>query len=263
MLRSVFTKALWDQRRAYLGWMAGVAGTAILYAVFYPWMDTPAMAEAMAAYPEGLLEAFGWQDVVSPEGYLAGTVFNLLGPVLLVIYAIAFGSAAIAGDEEAGTLELLIAHPVNRTSVLLQRAAALTVGLIGLGAVVWVSLIAIAGPSGIDIAPGRLAAASLQIVLLALCFGALALLMGAASGRRGVVIGVTASVAVASYLANNLATLVDQIAWVQRLSLFFYATGGEPLRNGVQFGDAGLILAVTLLLLAGAVVAFSRRDVAV
>ena len=263
MLRSVFTKALWDQRRAYLGWLIGLAGTTIMYAAFYPMTNTPAMADAMAAYPQALLEAFAWSDIISPEGYLDSTVFNLLGPVLLIIFAIAAGSAAIAGDEEAGTLELLIAHPVNRTSVLLQRAAALTVTLFGLGAAVWASLVAIAGPAKLDIAAGKLAAASFHLVLLGLLFGALALTVGALTGRRGIVIGVSASVAVASYLANNLATMVDAIAWVQGLSPFFYTTGGQPLRNGVQFGDAALILAVTLLLLAVAVTAFNRRDVAV
>jgi len=167
MLRSVFTKALWDQRRAYLGWLIGLAGTTIMYAAFYPMTNTPAMADAMAAYPQALLEAFGWSDIISPEGYLDSTVFTMLGPVLLIIFAIAAGSAAIAGDEEAGTLELLIAHPVNRTSVLLQRAAALTVALFGLGAAVWASLVAIAGPAKLDIAAGKLAAASFHLVLLA------------------------------------------------------------------------------------------------
>jgi len=263
MLGNVFTKALWDQRRGYVGWVIGVAAMAIVNAVFYPWMDTPEMAEAMAAIPEDLLLAFGWQDLISPEGYLAGQVFDLLGPMLLIIYAIAAGSAAIAGDEEAGTLEQLIAHPVARASVLLQRAAALAVGLAGLGAAVWIALLAVNDLSGLHIPPGLLAAACLQMVLLALCFGALALAVGAASGRRGLVVGLSASLAVASYLASTLVTLVDEIAWMERFSLFFYATGGEPLRHGVQLGDAAILLAVTAVLVAMAVAAFDRRDVAV
>lgn len=263
MLPNVFLKALWDQRRGYVGWVIGAAGMAIVNAVFFPWMHTPEMAEAMAALPQGVLQAFGWQDLISPEGYLAGQVFDTLGPVLLIIFAIGAGSAAIAGDEAAGTLELLIAHPAARASVLLQRAAALAVGLAGLGGAVWIGLLAVNEVSGLHIAPGLLAAACLQMVLLALCFGALALAVGAASGRRGLATGLSAGLAVASYLASTLATMVEEIAWMERLSPFYYATGAEPLRYGVQAGDAAILLAVTVILIAGAVVAFNRRDVAV
>src|SRR5258708_23895304 len=39
---------------------------------------------------------------------------------LLAVFAVAAGTKAIAGDEEAGTLDLAMAHPVRRVRVLLR-----------------------------------------------------------------------------------------------------------------------------------------------
>jgi hypothetical protein len=47
----------------------------------------------------------------TPAGYLQGTLFALLGPLLLVMMAVTTGARAIAGDEEAGTLDLVLAQP--------------------------------------------------------------------------------------------------------------------------------------------------------
>jgi hypothetical protein len=60
------------------------------------------------------------------------------------------------------------------------------------------------GSAGVDmhLSADRLAAVSLMTVLLALPFGALALAVSCAVGRRGVTIGVAAAAAGAAYLLN-------------------------------------------------------------
>lgn len=50
---------------------------------------------------------------LSPEGYLNGQYFNLLAPLLLLIFAIGFGARTLAGEEREGTLELVLATPVR------------------------------------------------------------------------------------------------------------------------------------------------------
>jgi ABC-2 family transporter protein len=82
-----------------------------------------------------LYQALGYDN--SPAGYLQGTLFALLGPLLLVM-AVAAGARAIVGDEEeAGTLELLLAHPVSRTRLLTERFGVLAAAVALLGLVVW------------------------------------------------------------------------------------------------------------------------------
>jgi ABC-2 family transporter protein len=188
MLRNVFTKTLWDARRSLLGWALAIGAVAVLYAAFWPTVNTPEMQDALRNYPEGVLEAFNYNDLTSPAGYLGSSVYGLLIPLLVAVFAIAYGTRAVAGDEEAGTLELLLAHPVSRTQLALQRFAALTtaLALALVGALLWLGMLAIAGPAELaDITAAEFAAATTQLGLFGACLGALAFAVGAATGPQG------------------------------------------------------------------------------
>ena len=104
-------------------------------------------------------------------------------PLLLLVAAIGAGAGAIAGEEERGTLELLLANPVSRTKVVLEKSVALVAEIAGLGFVLWLALLVGALLTSMDISAGHLAAATLSAVLLALAYGAIALLLGAATGE--------------------------------------------------------------------------------
>jgi hypothetical protein len=97
VLRDVVTKTLWDARRSVAGWAVAVAAT---YAAFWPSVNTPQVQQALRRYPEGVLEAFSYDDLTSPAGYLASSAYGLLVPLLVAVLAIAFGTRAVASDEE-------------------------------------------------------------------------------------------------------------------------------------------------------------------
>jgi ABC-2 type transport system permease protein len=264
MLRSVFGKTLRDQRRSLLGWTVVIAAVGVLYAAFWPLMVTPEMKAAMDAFPPALLEALNFTDITSAAGYVGSTTFGLLGPALVIIFAAALGGSAIAGEEESGRLDLTLAHPVSRWSVALQRFAALVVGILLAGGGLAVALIAISGPAQLDdIGTANLVAASLHLAVFGIFFGALALAVGAMTGRRSLVYAVVALVAIGGFLANNLAPLVDEIAFLRDVSPFHFYSGGVPLKNGLQLADLGVLAAASAVLVAIGGAIFDRRDVAV
>jgi ABC-2 type transport system permease protein len=264
MLRNVFTKSLWDQRRGIVGWSIAIALVGVTYAAFYPSINSPEMAAALEAYPQGLLDALGFTDITSPAGYLGSTTYGILGPILAIIFGASLGARAIAGEEEGGRLDVLMAHPVERWSVVIQRAGAIVVALTLAGVVLFVAVLLVSGPADLgDVGAANIAAATVQLVLLAAAFAMLALAVGALTGSRGLSLGAVALVAVATYFANTLGPTIDAIAWTQDLSPFHYFSGGQPLVNGLQVGDA-LVLAVTsAVLVVVAMVGFVRRDIAV
>ena len=247
-----------------IGWSIGIAAVGVFYAAFYPSMANPDMAAAMEAFPEGMLDALGFADITSPAGYLAGTTYGLLGPVLMIIFASTLGARAIAGEEEAGRLDVLLAHPIDRWSVVVQRAAALLVALAVAGIALFLVMTAAAGPAQFDeIGVANLGAATVQLVLLGAFFGALALSVGAVTGRRGLALAAVAIVGIATYFANTLGPSVEAIAWSRDASPFHYYSGGQPLVNGWQLADGLILLVATVGLVALGVVGFRRRDVAV
>jgi ABC-2 type transport system permease protein len=264
VLRNVFTKTLWDGRRSLLAWALAIAAVAAMYASFWPTVNTPEMQEAMASYPKGVLEAFNYDDLASAAGYVGSSVYGLLIPLLVAVFAIAYGTRAVAGDEEAGTLDLLLAHPVSRTRTALQRFAALPAALAGIGVTLWLAMLAITGPADLgSIGAGRFAAATVQLALFGACIGALAFAVGAATGRKALAVGVTAGVTVLAYLANGVFPQLEGLEWTRDASPWDWSVGGEPLKNGLQVGDSLLLLGTAALLVALGTWAFNRRDIAV
>jgi ABC-2 type transport system permease protein len=264
MLRNVFTKTLWDQRRSLLAWAIGITAVGLGYAAFYPAMRSPEFEEAMAAFPPEIMDAMGFADITTPAGYVGSTTFGLLGPALILVFAAALGGSAIAGDEEPGRLDLILAHPVSRWSVLVQRFTAMVVSMLVVCAILAVGLIAISGPAELtDIGVANIVSASIHLALLGIVFGALAIGISAATGRRSLVYGAVATVGVVAFLGNNLAPAIDALAWLRDISPFHYYSGGLPLRNGFQPADAAILAAASGVLVALGGLVFDRRDIAV
>jgi ABC-2 type transport system permease protein len=131
------------------------------------------------------------------------------------------------------------------------------------GIIVLVAILAIRGPIDLDIPFAHIAAASLDLALMGLLFGSLAILVGGITGRRGLAISVSAAVVVIAYLANGLAPQVDALAWMQNVSPFHWADGTNTLRDGINPVDTLLLGGVAAVLVAVAAFAFNRRDVGV
>ncbi|MCM6778952.1 ABC transporter permease [Nocardia sp. CDC159] len=256
---AVLTKSLRDNRRGLLGWTMGITLAAVAYSSFYPQMAKNGAAQA-ESIPESLRDAFNMNDITSAPGYLGSTVFGLIVPLLAMFFGAAFGARSSAADEESGTLDLLLAHPLTRTALIVQRFAALVLAATGIGAAVWLAMLAIrSGAELTTISPGQFAAQCVNLALLAIVFGAIATAVGAITGRRGAVLAITAAVGVAAYGAHTFAAQLG-IDWAAYLSPFHYYLDGEPLRNGFQpIGIAVLALTSAVLVAAGTY-RFNHRD---
>jgi ABC-2 type transport system permease protein len=264
MLRNVFLKSLRDLRRGFVWWSVGLAGMAAMMVSVYPSVKgNPALDKLVQNYPEALRGFFGFGgelDYTSAAGYLGMELFSLVVPLLLLIAAVAAGSAAVAGEEERGTMDLLLSLPVSRPRLVLEKLAALVTEAVALGLVVWLSLWVGARAVGMDIAATKLGAATASAVALAVAYGAIALLVGCATGRRGLAIAITSAAAVAAYLLNSLAPLVDLPDPVQKVSPFYYYVGDNPLRSGLDPLHVLVLLGIAAVGAAAAVVAVRRRD---
>ncbi|MEU4245446.1 ABC transporter permease subunit [Actinoplanes sp. NPDC026619] len=260
MLPEVFIKAVRDDRRILTGWVTGAAAAGVAYASFYPQVSGGRMVDAIAGYPPAMREAFRLDDLNSAAGYLGSSVFGLILPLIAVFYGAATGARLVAGDEESGRLGLVLAHPASRTALVLQRFAALAVGASLLAAVVLLGMVAIRPAAELsDVTVAELGAQCLNLALLAIVFGALAIGIGAAFGKRILVFAVTAIIGIGAYALHSLGGQLG-IERGRYFSPFHYYIGGEPLKNGWQLADAGTLLAVALVLVAIGAFWFNRRD---
>ena len=264
MLRSIFGKTLWEQRRALLGWTIGITAVGVLYAIFYPSIKSPEMAQAMEAFAPEFLEALGFTEIASAAGYLGSTTFGILGPVLMIIFGTWLGTKAVAGDEDGGKLDVLLSHPVSRWRVVAERFAALVVGAIAISLVLFVALVAVSGVAQFqEIGPANLLAATTHLALLGIFFGGLALAVGAATASRALVTVVVAVVGIVGYFGNTMAGQIPVLGLVRDVSPFHFYSGGRPLANGIQALDLTILALAAVVLVAIGAAVFSRRDVGV
>lgn len=265
MLRSVLLKTFYDQRRALLAWMVSLVLLVAMYVAIWPSIKgAPAMTEFLDNMPATLRSLFAatGADMSTPVGYIQVELMSFLGPLIVILYAVLAGSAAVAGEEDRHTLDLLLANPISRDRIVLEKAAAMILGTFLLAGVTGLALVVEGQWADMALPAGRVAAAMLHLALLGVVFGALALVIGAAFGHLAAGRAIPAVVAVLAYVVNGLALQVSWLRPVRKLSPFYQFNGHDPLRTGVSLA-ALLVAGATIAVLLGlAVAGFRRRDVA-
>ncbi len=263
-LHSIFERDLHEHRRALIGWGTGlVAYAAVMLASFTAVRDNHEIAKLLESYPKAFREMFGVTDYTSGPGYLRAEIFSLVGPLLIIILAVLWGSDVTAGEEERGTLDVLMANPVSRRRVVAEKWAAVAVG-VTLVTAVFGLVIGLGAPLvDMRVPTADLVAVLVSTALIAIFFATVALAVAAATGRRAVARGVAATLAVASYLASSLAELVGWLRPVRPFSPWYHALGIDPLAVGFAPWHLGLLVGLVALFAVLAVVSFDRRDLAV
>src|SRR5215217_810672 len=122
---AIYRQTLRRQVGQILGWGLAIAliggGIASIYAMFAEQRES--LETLLNSYPPEMLAFFGDATAVfTPAGFLGIEFFSLL-PIILGIYALITGSGLLAAEEENGTLDLYLAHPVSRLRVYAGRLA--------------------------------------------------------------------------------------------------------------------------------------------
>jgi ABC-2 type transport system permease protein len=262
---SVAARTVRDALRSIVYWVVGIVLLDALTVSIYPTVrDNPQFADLTEQYPEELQAFLGGEiDFTTGPGYLEAELFSLMVPLMLLVHAIAAGARAIAGEEQAGTLDLLLANPVRRGAVVAGKLVALVVQSGILALAIFASIAVVGAAVDLDVPGSGLAAAVAGAWLLALLHGALAVLVGAATGSRAAAIAVPSAVAVTTYLLDGLGGIVDFLEPFRPLSPFHWYTAPDALRGEYGAGWTALLLAFALALGLAALPALARRDVGV
>ncbi len=262
MLRSVFLKTLRDQRHGLVGWSIGIVLLVVTESLIWPsFSDMPDVEQLFAQYPEPMKKIFDIEAMTSGLGFLNVELFSLMLPALFLIYAIARGARLVAGEEEAGTLDVLLVTPQSSARVVLEKALALVTCIAVLGVGLFAVTMICSVTIGMGIGVVDTLAGTLAMVLLGAEFGLLAVAVGAATGRRSLAVGVPGALAVAAYVLYVAGLLLTEVDPWQRLSPFHQAVVSGPLGGGFPPSFLWLVLGSVVVTLA-ALPLLDRRDIA-
>jgi ABC-2 type transport system permease protein len=268
VLRNITLKTLWDRRRAIFWWSVGLLATAIYTDYFYPTVQkvSAAYEQFLKNMPAALMAsvgAAGGFDFTTPAGYLRTELYGMVVPLLFLIVTIGSGADAIAGEEERGTLDMLLANPVPRWRVVLEKFAALVIEIVIVALFFWLGLVIGGSLVKLALSPWLILAGTTSAVLLAIAIGGLTLAIGCGTGSKGQAMAIASGIAFAAYLLESMAPVVRALQPYRPLSPFYYYMAADPLEKGLDPGHAAVLLALAAVFVALGVLAFQRRDLAV
>lgn len=254
-----------SRRNGIIGWGIGLSMLPAIY---------------VAMYPQFAEELAGMQDILNLEIYqalgmtfntfedwLASTVINIV-PVLLAIYAVLDGSGTLAGEEDSGKLELIVALPIPRRQIVTVKAIAHGIALFLILLIVDISTTIIFTAIKPDIETS-LAAWDVFWSLLYLwpivfAFGMISLFLGTFSPSRRTAAMIATIVVIVSYFGNNLAAQVSILDSIQPIFLYHYLDSSAKLwANGPEASDILVLLGVALAAFLLALLFFQRRNLTV
>ncbi len=268
MLRSIYGEMIWSRRSSLLWYVVGLAALVGITVGVYPTVREGAdtITRLLEEMPQGMMSFFGAAEVselLTPSGFVNSRVNASVGAIVLAVFAISIGTAAIAGEEDRHTMDLILATPTPRFRIVLERFAAMAT-LVSVVAFAVLVVMAVANPIvDLEFSMANMVASNFELALLALVFGSLAFAVGGLTGKRGVTIGIASGTTVATFFVNGLADLVDWLQGAQKITPFYWLQRSDPLSNGLSAEDTLLMLAVICVFLGIAVWGFARRDISV
>jgi polyether ionophore transport system permease protein len=261
-LRSVYLKTVRDYRVAILGWGIGMGLVMVsTMASVATLVTTPQAREQLIS----LAAQFSWNaDVVAVDTVGGYATFKIgIFIFLIAVWPLLAGSRMLRGEEDRGSLDVLLSAPRPRTRVALEKLAAIWTALLAMG--VLIGLVAFAGGRkfGADFGLGDALLFGLNLALVCAVIGGLALLISQFTQEQGPAAGWTAGLLLVFIVLDMVHRVIPNTEWISRLSPIYYYSLSKPLvpSYGINPGAMLFLLALGLILGGASVWLFARRDV--
>lgn len=222
-------------------------------------MDSGLIPEQFMQFTE-----FGGGDLFSLAGSVALGVIHPIAVGLGLVFAVGFAGAAVAGERQRGTLEVLLSRPISRRIVYgtAAVAAAVFVGVASAGLVVGALVGSALTQRVVELVPANLPILWLNIALLFWAIAAVALAASVSFDRATPAIGAALAFVLVSYFLDVLGDLWPDAAFLQPYSVFHYLDARGALSGLPDPANFVVLVGVIAAAVAYALVVFPRRDLA-
>lgn len=229
--------------------------------------STNAFEQIGSLIPPFVREVMGpsFASFMSFGGIVSLGYFHLAVMGSLVGLMIALATLSTS-EIEIGFMDLILSRPlarhglVTRTLAILVLAMLVSLGMMILGT--WVGLKTLA-PRNVEWpSPDLIGSLALNLALLMLCWGAVALAIGSAARRRGVAGGITGLLALATFLLDYIARSwkpAESVAWI---SPFRYYSPLDLLMGlPLSLRHVAVLAGIAVVGFGLSYFLFSRRDI--
>jgi len=251
-------------RGALIGWGIGLTALALMMGSIFDMMVSS--GDLLTAYAEGLpelAELFNFGSMNTPIGWLDVEYFSFV-PLIIGLFAAGAGASLLASDEEGGTLDLILAHPVSRTTLFWGRFLTTTLVTVILLLISWASLLlTMTWSENFTIPALDLLLPFTSLFAILMFFMTLALFFSMLLPARRMASMLTAMLVVASFFITLLSGVVDQLEQAADFSPLTYLETTTAIEDGLNLTWFGVFIAIDLVLALISWQMFQRRDVRV
>ena len=250
---------------ALLGWGVGLALFGALYIGIYPQFGEQ-MQALMDILDIPIYRAMGI-DMGSFEGFMASSVIQFI-PLTLAIYVVISSTDTLAGEEERGTLELVLAMPLRRWEIVSMKAIALIVISFFILIITAVGDIVVfqwmRTQIEVDVTATQLFVAILDVWPITVAFLMIGMFLSTFMPTRRIASMTLTTIIIVSYFAEILAGIVNSLDFLKPWSLFSYFDSTANLfLVGVKTSDVMVLLGVSVVFFGLTVLSFQQRDITV
>lgn len=223
------------------------------------------MGEMLGAFPPALLQAFGVSNIellTSGEGFVASVYFSYL-LIILAVFAIMAGMSITANEEDEGIMDIMLALPISRAQIMLEKFAAYTLITIGIVSVSYIGLALGPTASELTFNMSALFAGTFSVIPSVLLIIAFTAMVATLVRTRAAAMAIAATFVVSSYFMNFLAEAASEtfVAAISGLSFFSYYDSFAILEQGFVWSNLLLMLLISVGLGLVALWGWQRRDV--
>ncbi len=262
-LWTTFRHTFASHRWQIIGWGLGLALYGLMIVSMYESLGAQQgrLQEMIASYPPEFLAFFGGSanSLLTPAGFLGMYAFSMM-PLIIGIFAVIAGSGLIVSDEERGRLDLIVAHPVGRTSFFWGRALGLLGATLSIMILGWLGFSIMLGRSSLGFSWLEMAIPFLSLFIQTLVYATLGLLLSMLLPSRSLAAMVTGVVLVFSYFASSLSFMDQRLEMLTKVLPYHYY---QTVLSFQQLNLAWLfaLLAISLIMAGLAYERFFHRDI--
>jgi ABC-2 type transport system permease protein len=263
---TIFRNAFSHYRGQILGWGLSLGVLCLYMARFYHTIaaQKESYMKMVDAFPKELMAFFSTSDMsemFTPSGFLNIEFFSYM-PIIIGIFAILAGSGMLSGDEESGTMDLILAHPVSRTALFVGRSLAFLIATIGILVINWVGFLIGLPGSGLDLNALELGRPFISLFAQLMLYGTMALVLSMLLPSRRMAAMTSGILMIASFFITALARLDKSLETLAKISPMNYYQGGQAI-DGLKWGWVIGLLGISALFVLIAWWRFERRDIRV
>jgi ABC-2 type transport system permease protein len=244
---AIFIETLKRSWRQMIYWALGLAVLGFYIVSVIPNVDVLNQYQDLIGtkMPKALMQAFGVSDMAvlaTPEGFIAFG-FLTYSMILLVVYGVLAGMNITANEEDEGIMEMILAQPVPRWRVVVEKYAAYLLMSAAIVFIAYIGLVLGRMMGTLPFAMDRMLMAGIPMTFGIWLVIAVTAAAGAFFRRKSTALMVVVSFVVLSYFLNFVGNAASDTAAasVKALSFFQYADAQGVVQHGLTVTrDVGL-----------------------